>query len=107
MDILQVSPASRCEICHQTDRYDPSTNYCLRCANIQYVRLTPIVIETKASYLRRKYAKYCLYLAISLWATGLASFYGSTPQTIGLSYWGMVLYFTGFIPLVLWIVWRL
>ena len=107
MDILRVSPASRCEICHQTDRYDPSTNHCLRCTKFQYISLTPIVTETKAAYLRRKYSKYCLYLAVSLWATGLAFFYGSTLQTTGLSYFGIILYFTGFIPLVLWGVWRL
>lgn len=31
--------ANRCEICHQTDRFNPITNICLRCNNVQIAKI--------------------------------------------------------------------
>src|SRR2546422_828582 len=32
--ILKENPATRCEICHQTDCFNPATNYCSRCNSV-------------------------------------------------------------------------
>lgn len=34
MKIKAESLPKRCEICHQSDRFDPKTGFCARCANI-------------------------------------------------------------------------
>ncbi len=34
LKILYEKPPTRCEICHKTDQYDPETNSCLRCLDI-------------------------------------------------------------------------
>jgi hypothetical protein len=34
LTIRTVSLAARCEVCHQTDLFDPTTNACSRCGNI-------------------------------------------------------------------------
>ena len=34
--VKQESLPKRCEICHQSDLFDPQENHCLRCANVRH-----------------------------------------------------------------------
>lgn len=43
--VKKESPAKRCEICHQTDCFDPIYNKCHRCNNIQI----PIALQENTS----------------------------------------------------------
>jgi hypothetical protein len=36
MEIKSSSLARRCDICHQSDQFDSTTNICLRCIGIKY-----------------------------------------------------------------------
>ncbi|MEW6735638.1 MAG: ankyrin repeat domain-containing protein [Acidobacteriota bacterium] len=50
MEELQIkhqSLATRCEICHKSDRFDPTTNYCARCAGIN-VQPTNVYSNSRA-----------------------------------------------------------
>lgn len=38
--IRQDHPARRCEVCHQTDQFDPDTGLCTRCAGLSLANLS-------------------------------------------------------------------
>jgi hypothetical protein len=45
IQIKSESLPQRCEICHQTDYYDPINNICLRCANVPIQEVNAPVID--------------------------------------------------------------
>lgn len=42
MKITHVSTSQRCEICHQSDQFDPVQEGCLRCARVEIVPRAPL-----------------------------------------------------------------
>jgi hypothetical protein len=42
--VKNQSPAKRCEICHQTDSFDPIHNNCHRCSNVHISSFTPLIL---------------------------------------------------------------
>jgi hypothetical protein len=47
--VKNQSPAKRCEICHQTDCFDPIYNNCHRCNNVQTSSFTPITFAQETT----------------------------------------------------------
>ncbi|MEW6735584.1 MAG: hypothetical protein AB1489_30110 [Acidobacteriota bacterium] len=43
--IKTESLPGRCETCHQSDRFDPKNNYCLRCDEIIYYKNSYSILE--------------------------------------------------------------
>lgn len=56
MFIHAQSPPRRCEICHQTDCFDPTTNCCARCSGVATSLLIPTepVKSPKATHRQRR-----------------------------------------------------
>ena len=42
--INRQTPARRCEVCHQSDEFDPTRNTCSRCANVEPIDQEIIVL---------------------------------------------------------------
>jgi hypothetical protein len=43
--INRQTPARRCEVCHQSDEFNPTTNSCSRCANVEAIDQEIIVLR--------------------------------------------------------------
>ena len=57
--------ATRCEVCHKADAFDPITNYCTRC---QYVNVEPPIVNEKTI----KRGSYIRYLILNISITTLS-----------------------------------
>jgi hypothetical protein len=61
MPIFQVkteSPAVRCEICHQTDRFNPKTGVCARCRHLEFEKATVRKAQPEAANPETSEARY-------------------------------------------------
>ncbi len=45
--IRSVTPPERCEICHQSDFFDPVSNTCARCAEVRLVLFEPLTLAAR------------------------------------------------------------
>ncbi len=68
MLIHAQSPPRRCEICHQTDCFDPTTNRCARCSGVAASLLIPTepVKSLKATHRQRRIIETALAVFILL-----------------------------------------
>lgn len=101
MTINSKSLPTRCEVCHQTDCFDPEDNYCSRCdegeLRERFVNESDIKLLKGLRILKRCIRKGLLYFAI----TAIISFFIYPLFGVEYSLWSFI--FHGFVTVVLYL----